>query len=236
MLERLNRHETIRENRRRDCAPPFTQPFTTITYRPPVVFSLLSHISSISDMSQFSSSSSTFQVLFDGALQDYKDKTGNALTDHPIARQLEKCESVNSITAILQERARSFREFRENDGKLMKTINSSVDVLCAPSISSALNVAIGLVVRLNPLIHLPVSLMASTAIPASKCNIRWLRYLTHCVSLFLPSHHHIVLTFAFPIRSTKRMLATMHWSTFSHHSRTSLADSVFIPRSLLRHP
>jgi len=104
--------------------------------------SLLSHISSISDMSQLS-----FRILFDSALQDYKDKTGNTLTDHPVAKQLETCESVNSITAILQEQARSFCEFRENDGKLMKALNSSVDVLCAPSISSALDDAIGIVVR-----------------------------------------------------------------------------------------
>ena len=88
-----------------------------------------------------------FRIYFDAALQDYKDKTRNTLADHPIAKQLEACESVNSITAILQEQARSFREFRENDGKLMKALNSSVDVLCAPSIRSALDEAIGLVVR-----------------------------------------------------------------------------------------
>jgi hypothetical protein len=98
-------------------------------------------------MSQPSSLSYTFRVLFDAALQDYRDKTGNALIDHPIAKQLETCESVDSITAVLQEQARSFREFRENDGRLMKALSSSVDILCAPSISSALNEAIGLIVR-----------------------------------------------------------------------------------------
>ena len=109
--------------------------------------SLLSHISSIFDMSQPSSLSSNFRILFDAALQDYKDKTGNTLTDHPIAKQLETCESIASITAILQGQAQCFREFRENDGKLMKALNSSVDVLCSPSISSALSETIGLVVR-----------------------------------------------------------------------------------------
>ena len=103
-------------------------------------------------MSQ-SSSLSNFQALFNAALQDYKDKTGNTLTDHPIAKQLETCQSVNSIATILHEQARSFREFRGNDGKLMKALNSSVDVLCAPSISSALNEAIGLVVRLKAFIQ-----------------------------------------------------------------------------------
>ena len=97
-------------------------------------------------MSQ-SSESSTFQALFNTALQDYKDKTGTSVIDHPIAKQLETCQSVSSITTILQEQAQSFREFRDDDGKLKKALNSSVDILCAPSISSALNMAIGLVVR-----------------------------------------------------------------------------------------
>src|SRR6266852_1846925 len=119
--------------------------------------SLLSHISFIFGMSQPSSLSSTFRILFDAALKDYKDKTGNTLIDHPIAKQLETCESVISITAILQEQARSFREFSENDGRLMKALNSSVDVLCAPSISSALNEAIGLVVRRKAVIAVPCS-------------------------------------------------------------------------------
>ena len=181
-------------------------------------------------------SSSTFKALFDAALLDYKDKTGNTLTDHPIAKQIETCDSIHSIAVIIQEQARSFCESRENDGKIMKAINSSVDVLCAPSISSALSVAIGLVVRRKALIHLPLSLMASSAIPACKCNFHWLRYLTRRMSLFLPSHHHISLTSAFPRRSMKCMLATMHWSTFLRHSRTFSADLVYMRRSLLRRP
>ena len=103
------------------------------------------------------SSSTTLQALFDAALQDYKDKTGNTITDHPIAKQLETCESVGSITAVLQEQAQSFREFRENDGKLMEALSSSVDVLCAPSIKSALNEAVGLVVRREALIRVSLS-------------------------------------------------------------------------------
>ena len=93
------------------------------------------------------SSSSSFKATFDTALQEYENKTGTSLIDHPFAKQLETCDSVSSITAILQEQAQGFREFKENDGNLMKPLNSSVDVLCAPTISSALNEAIGLVVR-----------------------------------------------------------------------------------------
>jgi hypothetical protein len=113
-------------------------------------------MSSISDMSQ-SSSSSTLQALFNAAVLDYKDKTGTSLIDHPFARELEACESVSSITSILQQQAQSLRELREDDGKLMKALNSSVDILCSPSISSALNGAIGVVVRLKALIEIACS-------------------------------------------------------------------------------
>jgi hypothetical protein len=200
-------------------------------YHPPVIFlpltayrsSLLSHVFSIFDMSQpssLSSTSSTFRRLFDAALQDYKDKTGNTLADHPIAKQLETCESVNSITAILREQARSFREFRESDGKLMKALNSLVDVLCAPSISSALNVAIGIVVRRKHS-QCTLFLMASTANPACKSNIRWLRHLTRRMSLFFQSHLHISIASNSPRRSKKCVLAMMHWSISSHLLKTS---------------
>jgi hypothetical protein len=107
-------------------------------------------------MSQ-SPSSPTFQALFNAALQDYKDKTGTSLVDHPFVKQLEACESVDSITSILREQAQSFREFRESDGKLMKALDSSVGVLCSPSISSALSETIGLVVRRKAFIGLPCS-------------------------------------------------------------------------------
>jgi hypothetical protein len=101
--------------------------------------------------------SSTFQALFNAALQDYENQTGTRLICHPFARQLETCESVSSITSILQEQAQNFREFRENDGKLMKALNSSIDVLCTPSISSALSETIGFVVRRKVFIGLPYS-------------------------------------------------------------------------------
>jgi hypothetical protein len=114
------------------------------------------------------SSSTTLRALFDAALQDYKDKTGNALADHPIAKQIETCESLDSIAAILQQQARSFREFRENDGRLMKALNSSVDVLRAPSISSALDEAIGLVVRRKAFISVPCSSWLLQPFPPAK--------------------------------------------------------------------
>jgi hypothetical protein len=65
--------------------------------------------------------------------------------EHPLAKRLEICDSVESITAILQEQAAIFRNFRGDDGKLMKSVKSSVDVLYTLSVSTILGEGIGLV-------------------------------------------------------------------------------------------
>ena len=102
------------------------------------------------DMSR-SSSPSTFQNLFNVALQDYKDKTGNSLVHHPFAKQLQECDSVESISTILEDQARVFREFRDH-GKLINSLKRVVDVLCSPFISTVLVDGIGLVVRPKPFV------------------------------------------------------------------------------------
>ena len=77
---------------------------------------------------------SSFQGFFNAALQEYANQTGIGLSEHPFANQLEACDSVDSITAVLQEQARIFRDFRD-DGKLMKSLKCSVNILYTLSIS-----------------------------------------------------------------------------------------------------
>ena len=101
-------------------------------------------------MSQASSSSS-FRSLFDAALQDYTNQTGTRLEEHPFATQFETCGSVESISSILQQHAQAFREFRGEDGKIIKSLKSTVHILYTFSISAVLGEGIGLV-RLKPLI------------------------------------------------------------------------------------
>jgi hypothetical protein len=91
------------------------------------------------------SSSSSFQDIFDAALRDYQIQTGISLPDHTFAKQLEACNSVDSVTAILQEQAQIVREFRGGDGKIMKPLKSSVEVLYTLSNSTVLGQGIGLV-------------------------------------------------------------------------------------------
>ncbi|KAF8465153.1 hypothetical protein DFH94DRAFT_360795 [Russula ochroleuca] len=95
-------------------------------------------------MSQASSTSS-LQDLFNAALQDYENQTGTKLVDDPLANKLKKCDSVDSVTAILQEQAQIFHKFRGDDGKLMKSLKSSVGVLYTLSSTGVLSGSVGLV-------------------------------------------------------------------------------------------
>jgi hypothetical protein len=101
-------------------------------------------------------SSPSFRSLFNAALQDYQNQTGTKLAEHPLAKQIETCDSVDSITAILQEQAQIFRKFKAEDGKVMKSLKCSVDVLYSLSASTILGEGIGLV-HLKPFIGDPCS-------------------------------------------------------------------------------
>ena len=76
---------------------------------------------------------SMLQSLFEAALHNYEEQTGMKLIDHPLARQLENCNSVESITEVLQEQARAFTEFRRDDSKVMKPLKRVVQVVHALS-------------------------------------------------------------------------------------------------------
>ena len=93
------------------------------------------------------SQSSRFRALFDSALQDYQSQTCTTLSSHPLAEKLQHCDSVESITAVLQDQARVFSNFRGGEGRIMKSLKTVVSVLYALSGNSAIGEAIGLVRR-----------------------------------------------------------------------------------------
>ena len=108
------------------------------------------------------SQSSHFRVLFESALQDYQKQTGTTLASHPLAEKLQNCDSAESVTALLQEQARAFTEFRGGDGKIMKSLTTVVSVLYTLSASTALGGAIGLVRRkASKLFHVSDDLFCS---------------------------------------------------------------------------
>ena len=92
------------------------------------------------------SASSRFQALFEAALHDYEKQTGIVLAKHPLAEQLQNCDSVESVTSILHEQAQAFSEFRGDD-KIMKPLKNALSVLDKLSATANLGEDIGLVRR-----------------------------------------------------------------------------------------
>jgi len=92
------------------------------------------------------SGSSIFELLFQSALEGYKKETNIDLVKHPLADQLERCDSVEAITQAVQEQAQAFRDFRGGNNNLITSLKNAVQVLYRISSSTVdLGDAIGLV-------------------------------------------------------------------------------------------
>jgi hypothetical protein len=85
---------------------------------------------------------SHLRTLFELALEDYEIKTEMSLAKHPLAQKLENCNSVESITTILQDQARTFGEFRGRD-RIMESIRITVSFLEKLSATASLCDGIG---------------------------------------------------------------------------------------------
>ena len=80
-----------------------------------------------------SSSSFNFQSIFNASLQAYDNKTKNKLLDHPLAAQLQSCDSPNAILTVLQDLVQQFDQRRTSDQRLENWLNPTVNVLYAVS-------------------------------------------------------------------------------------------------------
>jgi hypothetical protein len=92
------------------------------------------------------SGSARFQSLFESALQAYEKETRILLAQHPLAVDLQTCQSVDDITTILQGQAQAFNHFRESD-RIMRAIRTTVSILTPLSQATSLANAVGLVRR-----------------------------------------------------------------------------------------
>jgi hypothetical protein len=76
-------------------------------------------------------STSNFSIIFEKALKEYKKKTKQDLTAHPLAAQLQACDSAAATLALLQEQVDQFKESRSSDERLQRWLNPTINVLHA---------------------------------------------------------------------------------------------------------
>ena len=80
-------------------------------------------------------------ILATVSLEEYENQTGIALSEHPLAEQVRRSDSAESVTAILQEQlpAGSGPSALGVTGRIMKSISRVVSVLYTLSVIPNLN-------------------------------------------------------------------------------------------------
>jgi hypothetical protein len=76
-----------------------------------------------------STSSSNFQVIFNNALKAYERRTKKDLLAHPLAAQLQTCDSHSRILIVLQQQLQELNQSQTNDERLTKWLDPTVKVL-----------------------------------------------------------------------------------------------------------
>ena len=76
-----------------------------------------------------STSSTSNTQLITNALADYTKITGVDLSKNPFAAAIEQWNSPESILELLQERENSFKEYRDNNRRLINCLTPAVRVI-----------------------------------------------------------------------------------------------------------
>ncbi|KAH8984827.1 hypothetical protein EDB92DRAFT_1461611 [Lactarius akahatsu] len=112
--------------------------------------------------------SSRFQDIFNAALKSYQKQTKKDLIAHPLASQLQSCDSTGAILAVLQDQVREFDRAHSGDERLTKWLVPTVNVLYA--FSAAFSEGVSLVFSPSKVIFagIGVFLLAAKEVAASK--------------------------------------------------------------------
>ncbi|KAI0269058.1 hypothetical protein BGY98DRAFT_1190402, partial [Russula aff. rugulosa BPL654] len=75
------------------------------------------------------SSSSNFQLIFNNALKAYEKRTKNDLLAHPLAAELQNCNSPSEILAVLHQQVQGLDQSMSSDDRWTKWLDPTVNVL-----------------------------------------------------------------------------------------------------------
>ena len=64
------------------------------------------------------SGSTRFRDLFDSALRTYEAETGVTLANHQLAMKLQHCDTIEGITALLQDQAKDLKKIEKKSKNL----------------------------------------------------------------------------------------------------------------------
>jgi hypothetical protein len=105
-----------------DAARAQTRPIPLLPQTPPNLMSRTHNTAS---------SSSSFHSIINNALEAYEKRTKKNLLSHPLAGQLQTCNSPGAILLVLQQQVREINQSQSGDEMLTKWLNPTVNVLYA---------------------------------------------------------------------------------------------------------
>ena len=129
-----HRHEA---HLRRSCELfPSAQLSPTVGH--PVALLSTNHLklSALASMSQSCSAAASsskpdpkFQLIINDALKVYRKRTKNELLLHPLATEIQSCESPTDILAVLQQQIQGVDQSRSGDDRWTKWLDPTINVL-----------------------------------------------------------------------------------------------------------
>ena len=78
---------------------------------------------------------SNFQLILNSALEAYKKRTKKDLLAHPLATQVQSCNSPSAILALLQQQVLGEDQSQSSDDRWTKWLDPTVNVLFALSVT-----------------------------------------------------------------------------------------------------
>ena len=130
-------HDLSPHSRPRLYSRSLQHPPYNLLFPYPVVAPVMSQTTSTAQ------ASSRFQAIFQSALKSYQKQTKKDLIAHPLASQLQSCNSTAAIVAVLQDQVREFDKSRSGDDRLTKWLSPTVNVISA--FSATVSGGVGLV-------------------------------------------------------------------------------------------
>jgi hypothetical protein len=115
-----------------------------------------------------STSTSNIQLITD-ALVDYAKLTGIDFSKNPFAAAIEQANSPGAILELLQERETAFKDYREENRRLINCLSPAVNVIQA--FSGVLGEAVSLVSHTSYLIALITPLVRSPSHQQRRCSL-----------------------------------------------------------------
>ena len=97
----------------------------------------------MSQLPSISTSSKNFETIFSAALKVYKKQTKKDIASHPLATELQSCDSSSAILAVLRAQVQIFDQSQGADENLTKWLDPTVNVLFA--FSATLGNGVGVV-------------------------------------------------------------------------------------------